>query len=109
MALINCKVELKLKWRKHCVLSVATADNAKNRDSNNINFTIKDTKLYVPVVTSARDNQKRPKLLSKGFEKSVYWNEYKPKNENKDTTYKNVYFLESTFVGVSRLCFSLYI
>ena len=27
MPLINCKVELKLKWPKHCVLSVDGADN----------------------------------------------------------------------------------
>ena len=35
--------------------------------------TIKDTKLYVPVVTlSARDNQKLSNLLSKGFKRSAY-------------------------------------
>ena len=40
---------------------------------NNVIFTIKYTKLYVAVVTlSARDNQKLSKLLSKGFERSVY-------------------------------------
>ena len=39
---------------------------------------MKDTKLYVTVVTlSSKDNQKLSKLLSKGFEISVYWNEYK--------------------------------
>ena len=42
-------------------------------NANNIIFTIKNIKLYVPVVTlSARDNQKLSKLLSKGFERSVY-------------------------------------
>ena len=55
-------------------------DNAKDNDNaNNINAnnTIKDTKLYVPVVTlSARDNQKLTKLLSKVFKRLVYWNEY---------------------------------
>ena len=57
------------------VLSAAGADN-ENADSNNIIFTIKDTKLYVSVVTlSAKDNQKLSKLLSKGFERSVCWNE----------------------------------
>ena len=41
-----------------------------NADSNNVIFTMKDTKLYVPVVTlSAEDDQKRAKLLSKGFER----------------------------------------
>ena len=44
-------------------------------------FTIKNTKAYFPVVTlSARDNQKLSKLFSKGFERSVYWNEYNKKN-----------------------------
>ena len=47
----------------------------------------KAQKLYVLVVTlSARDNQKLSNLLSKGFERSVYWNKYKTKNENKNTT-----------------------
>ena len=61
MPLINCKVELKLKSTKYCVLSVAGNENNINEDANanNIIFTIKDTKLYVPVVTlSARDNLK---------------------------------------------------
>ena len=56
MPLINCKVELKLKWTRYCVLSATGADN-NNGNDNNIIFTIKGTKLYVPVVTlSARKN-----------------------------------------------------
>ena len=48
--LINCKVELKLRWTKYCVLSVAGIDNVNSNDEDNNNiFTIKDTKLYVPV------------------------------------------------------------
>ena len=54
-------------------------DNYNNR--KNITFTIKDTKIYVPVVTlSAIDKEKLSKLVSKGFERSVYWNELKNKN-----------------------------
>ena len=57
MPLINCKVEIKLRWTKYCVLCVAGADNTNDNDSDNIIFTIKDTKLYVPVVSlSSRDN-----------------------------------------------------
>ena len=67
MPLINCKVELKLKWKKHCVLDAAGIDNI-NANDNNIIFTIKDTKLYDLVVSLlAKDNQKLSKLLSKGF------------------------------------------
>ena len=87
MPLINCKVQLKSKWAKCCVLSVAGNESyIDNNDNANIIFTIKDTKLYVPVVIlSARGNQKLSKFLSKEFERSVYWNEYKTKSEKKNT------------------------
>ena len=46
--------------------------NDDNHNVNNVFFTIKDTKLYVAVLTlSTRDNQKLLKLLSKGFESSA--------------------------------------
>ena len=103
MLLINCKVELKLKWTMYCVLSTAGADN-NDADSNNIIFTTKDTKLYIPIVTlSAKDNRKISKLLRKRFERSVCWNEYKTKNENKNAINEYRCFLESNFVGVNRL------
>ena len=70
--LIKCKVQLKLTWTKYCALYAAGADN-DNANPNNIIFTIKDTKLYVRVVTlSAKDNQKLSKLLSKECDRSVY-------------------------------------
>ena len=52
-----------------------------------------------------KDNQKLSKLLSKGFERSVYWNEYETKSENKNTTKEYRYFLESNFVGCHRYFF----
>ena len=65
---------------------------------------VKTKKLWVPIVTlSARNNQKLAKLLRKGFERSVYWNEYKTKSENKNTTNEYRYFLRPNFVGVNRL------
>ena len=49
-------------------LSADGNDNTNN-NTDNIIFTIKVTKLYVPVVIlSARANQKLSKLLGKGFE-----------------------------------------
>ena len=105
MSFINCKVESKLKWKEHCVLSVADVGNNDNdgTNSNNIIFTKKDRKLYVPVVTlSAKDNQTLSKFLRKRFERSGYWNEYKTKSENKNTTNEYRYFLESNFVEVNR-------
>ena len=43
MPLINCKVELKLNWAKHCVLPAAGTDN-NNGNRNNFIFAIKDAK-----------------------------------------------------------------
>ena len=68
MPLINCTLELKRKWTKYCVLSVANNENKISEDANanNIIFTIKNTKLYVLVVPlSAKINQKLSNLLAK--------------------------------------------
>ena len=71
MPLINCKVELSLKWTENCILT--TAANA-----NKVIFKITDAKLYVPIVTlSIEDNSKLSKLLNEGFKRPIYWNEYK--------------------------------
>ena len=67
--LINCKVELSLRWYENCVLSNV---------AGNSTFTITDAKLYVPVVTLKTEvNTKLSKLLTEGFKRSVYWNEHK--------------------------------
>ena len=63
-------------WIK--VFGVGNADNNDDTDSQIIIFTIKDTRLYTPVVTlTEKDNQKLLKCRSKGFERSVFCNEYK--------------------------------
>ena len=86
----------------------AGTDNA-NGNSNNIIFTIKDAKLYVPVITlSAKGNQKLSKRFCKGSERSVYWNEYKTKSENKNMTNEYRYFFQSNFLGVNVSFVSVY-
>ena len=74
MSLINCKVELKLRWTKDCVFPVTgNKNNNANVDLNNIVLNMKDGKLYIPVVIlSAKDNQKLLKFIGKGFETLVY-------------------------------------
>ena len=96
MPLINCKIELSLKWDKNCTLS--------SEDGNSV-FAITDTKLYVPIVTlSAEDNVKLPKLLGERFKRPIYWNQYKV---IPDKTYNsNGYireFLDSSYQGIKRL------
>ena len=71
MPLINCKIKLDLTWKKECVLS--------NGDGKAV-FIINDAKLYVPVVTlSKEDNKDFIEQQNKGFQRSIYWNEYKTK------------------------------
>ena len=68
MPLINCKIEISLKWIENCMLTTATTAI----------FKMTDAKPYVPIVTlSSEDNVKLSKLLSEGFKRSIYWNEYK--------------------------------
>ena len=68
MPLVNCKVELSLKWYERCLLTTATTAT----------FEITDVKLYVPIVTlSVEDNSKLIQLLNKKIKISIYWNEYK--------------------------------
>ena len=68
MPLINRKIELSLNWIEKYLLT--TAKTAI--------FKITDAKLYVPIVTlSAEINTKLSNLLSEGFKRTVYWNEYK--------------------------------
>ena len=64
-------------------------------------FKIKDTKLYVPVVTLSKEND--TKLLEKlktGFKRTIKWNKYmtiQPQNDNLN------YLIDPTFINVNRL------
>ena len=64
MLLINCKVELRFRWTKSCILALAGVENDCANSNNNIS-TVQNTKLYVSVITlSGKDNQKLSELLS---------------------------------------------
>ena len=97
MPLINCKIKLNLTWKKECVLST---------DAGNAVFIINDTKMYVPVVTlSKEDNKDFIEQQNKGLQRSIYWNEYKTKeiNENADANVFRYVNLDPSFQGVKRL------
>ena len=97
MPLTNCKIKLNLIWKKECVLS--------NQNGAAV-FIINDTKLYVPVVTlSKEDNKDFIEQQNKGFQRSIYWNEYKTKETNEDAD-ANVFKyinLDPSFQDVNRL------
>ena len=72
MLLINCKIELDLKWKKNWVL-IEEDDNLAS-----VSFTITSTKHYVPVVTlSINYNIKFLENLKQEFKRTVSWNKYR--------------------------------
>ena len=107
MPLINCKVELLLKWIENCVLTTAEIGaNADATGADGATFEITDAKLYVPVVTlSAEDNVKLVKQLNEGFKRPVYWNKYKViDNKVVENAEKHIReLLDSSYQGVKRL------
>ena len=79
MPLINCRVELSLRWIGIFVLTTAPIGaNANATCADSATFKITDAKLYVPVVTlSAEDSARLTKQLDDMFKRPVYWNKYK--------------------------------
>ena len=109
--LINCKVELSLKWIENYVLTTAAIGaSATATTEDSATFKITDGKLYVPVVTlSTEDNVKLVKQLNEGFKRSVYWNKCKVTDNkvveiaagNKEKNIRE--FLDSSYQGAKRL------
>ena len=100
MPLINCKIKLNLTWKKECVLS---------NQAGNALFVINGSKLYFPVVTLLKeDNKDFIEQQNKGFQRSIYWNEYKTKELTVDSNANNgnnvrYINLDPSFQGVDRL------
>ena len=86
---------------KKCVLSTGVGEAV---------LIINDTKMYVPVATlSKEDNKDFIKQQNKGFQRSIYWNEYKTKEKNETVNDDNPativrdITLDPSFQGVNRL------
>ena len=102
MPLIKCKIKLNLTWKKECILSNQRGDTL---------FIINDTKLYVSVFTLTKeDNKDFIEQQNKGFQRSIYWNEYKTKemSENGDDNAVKYISLDPSFQGVNRLLIMAY-
>ena len=71
MPLINCEVNQILVWSSTCVITDSAGAGT---------FAIRDTKLYVSVVTlSSRDNTKLLEQLKSGFKRIINQNKYQSK------------------------------
>ena len=100
--LINCEVSLTLTWYKICVRT-SKATRQADPDANpavvvinnptDSTFEIKDTKLYVPVVTlsTQRDN-KLLEQLKTGSKRTITRNKYRSEIPNQDKTDNFNYF-----------------
>ena len=105
MPLINSKIKLNLTWKKECVLSTNNDVAALNLGNNPV-FIVNNTKLYVPVVTlSKEDNKDFTEQQNKGFQRSFYWNEYKTKGQDEVANANAFKYisLDPSFQGFNRL------
>ena len=67
-------------------------------------FKIKDTKLYVPVVTlSAENGNKLLEQLKIGFKRTTTWNKFRSEMSNQTTNNNLNYLIDPAFTNVNRL------
>ena len=115
MPLINCDIELDLRWARNSVIydisrTFRVVPNANPvgyevaTQTTSGTFQINNVKLYVPVVTlSNNDNIKFLEKIKQGFKRTISWNKYRPeiitqaKNNNLD------YLIDPTFGNTNRL------
>ena len=103
LPLINAKLYMELNWTKYSVLC---------KQNQNSIFQITKCELYIPVVTlNTENNNKLSELLSKGFERTVVWNEYKSKIERVTIPLNDMFrrtTLDVSFQEVSKLFAAAY-
>ena len=102
LPLINCEIELDLKWIKNCVISeISRTFRAVNPNANPVGyqvetattgatFQIKNAKIYVSVVTlSINDNVKFLENIKQGFKGTISWNKYRSEITTQPKKQKN--------------------
>ena len=69
-----------------------------------LEFQTKDTKLYVPVVTLSRENDKKLlEQLTSGFKRTVKWNKYRSQMTIQTQNNNLNYLIDPMFTKVNRL------
>ena len=95
MPLINCEINLDLKWYEKYII-VAT-----NVEAQETTFSITTTELYIAVVTlSDEDNAKLLDQLKSGI---INWNKYQLKLSTERKNQYLDYLIDPSFQGVNRL------
>ena len=103
----NCELELILTWSKNCVLadmSVNAVLNPPILPLADATFKTTDTKLYVPVVTSSKENDiKLLEKLKSGFKRTIKWNKYRSQMSVQSNNNNLNYLIDPIFTKVKRL------
>ena len=82
----------------------AQGDNPAIVAPTGLEFKITDTKLYVPVVTLSKENDKKLlEQLKSGFKRTVKWNKYRSQMTIQPQNNKLNYLIDPTFTKVNRL------
>ena len=99
--LINCEIELVLTWSKNCLL--ANMIPAITAPAGLV-FQITDAKLYAPVTTLSKENEKRlSEQLKSEFKRTAKWNKYRSQMTIPRNNYNLNYLIDPTFTKVNRL------
>ena len=110
---INCEVELILTWFKNCVL-IDKSTRESNYGANpvvyeidnpeNATLKITDVKLFVPVVSLSKENDKQLiEQLKTGFKRTIKWNKYRSQMSIQPQNYNLNYLIDPTSTNVNRL------
>ena len=77
---------------------------AANNPPTGLEFQITDTKLYVPVVTLSKENDKKIlEQLKSGFKRTKKWNKYRSRMTIQSQNNNLNYLIDPTFTKVNRL------
>ena len=112
MSLINCEVPLTLAWSENCVITSierrVITNTWRDISPTSATFKIKDTKLYVPVVTlSTKDDNNFLEQLKSGFKRTIKWNKYRSEMTNQTKTNHLNHLIDPTFIKVNYLFYRL--
>ena len=109
--LISCEVFLELKWNKNCVITSleqrqvdAGPPVVRDNAPTGATLSIIDCKLYIPVVTLAKDDEiKLLTNLKSGFKREIIWNKYRSQMTTEAVNNNLNILIDPTFTNVNRL------
>ena len=107
--MIICEIELILTCSKNCVLADMMVRAAGNNNDppaivapTGLEFQITNTKLYVPVVTLSKENDKKLlEQLKSEFKRVIKWSKYRSQMTIQSNNLN--YLVDPTFIKVNRL------